>query len=194
MKIDDITRMCRSIAYKYRNYNEYEDLVSEGVLAVLEYLEKDPMALTQRLYRVANGRMHDYLNIDSLPVTVPASDVARTIARDNDAEIDLSYSPETVEYLRSIFKADRVEGNYENGNVDISAEEAYLEKERLMEFNQMLRDLLTPDQNLLLYMRYVEGMSQEECAGFFGLDRTGVAKREARVISKLKEAVTKMQQ
>jgi hypothetical protein len=66
VKIEEILSMCKTIAYKRQD--QYEDLVSEGVLVALELQEKEPNIAFSSIYMSVNKRMHDYLNIDLLPV------------------------------------------------------------------------------------------------------------------------------
>lgn len=193
MQTEEIIKMCRSLARRFKNYNEYEDLISEGMVAIYEHLAKEPKAQPVRLYRVARTRMHDYLNIDSLPVTVPASDVARKLARDLEANVDSTWSDGAVEHLRLTLMGEYVEPN-ESHSVAPSSEEIYEEKEFHTKLQKRLAEELTSDEQLLLYMRYTEAMTQRECADFWGVGRTAIEKREAKLFQKMSSIVTEMQQ
>ena len=46
VKIEEILSMCKTIASKYKRQDQYEDLVSEGVLVALELQEKEPNLLS----------------------------------------------------------------------------------------------------------------------------------------------------
>lgn len=188
----EILKMCKSLAKRYKNYTEYEDLVSEGLLAIYERLDKEPYAQPARLYRVASTRMHDYLNIDTLPVTVPASDVARKLARDINADVESTWTPEAVEHLRLTLLGKR------QSEEDIrltcpSTEDLYIRAEQEQGFLRGLQEQLNSDEQLLVYMRFNENLSQEECAEFWGKSRQWVTKQEKSILNKIRSIVASMQ-
>lgn len=192
MNTTEIVKMCRSLARRYKNYNEYEDLVQEGILAIYEHLDKEPHALPARLYRVANTRMHDYLNIDTLPVTVPASDVARKLARDPEAEIESTWSTEAVEHLRLTLIGERVSEE----KIDLTApssEEIYIKREQNRLLTKHIQEVITEEDQLILYMRFSEGMSQQECGEFMGKSRWWVYDKEKSALDKIKAIVADLQ-
>lgn len=192
MTDEEIMKMCKSLARRYKNYTEYEDLVSEGLLAIYEWLDKEPFAMPARLYRVASTRMHDYLNIDTLPVTVPASDVVRRLARDNNANVDSTWTPQAIEHLRLTLLGKRSSKD----EIDLtcpSTEELYITQEQDRLFLERLREALTTDEQLLIYMRFTEGMSQKECGQFWGKSRQWVTDKESVILSKVKKVVANLQ-
>lgn len=193
MQTEEIIKMCKSLARRYKNYTEYEDLVSEGILAIYERLEKEPYAPPVRLYRVASTRMHDYMNLDTLPVTVPASDVARRLARDKDAEVDSTWSPEAVEHLRAVLTANRSSDDEMNMTCP-SSEDLYIKNEQEQLFVQKLEDALTDEEQFLVYMRFNEGMTQEECGQFWGKSRQWMTKAEKEILYKVERIVLSLQQ
>jgi len=107
MKPETIMMMCEGLARRYKNPNHYDDLVGEGVLQCYEILAEDPKPHPAKLYREANRRMHDYLNLDVFPVDIPASDVSRRLSRDIDSEEfgDTNWSEDGINYLRNILSS-----------------------------------------------------------------------------------------
>lgn len=192
MTDEEITKMCKSLARRYKNYNEYEDLFQEGALAIYEHLNKEPNALPARLYRVASTRMHDYINLDKLPVTVPASDVARTLARDPEAEIESTWTPQAVEHLRLMLLGDVVSEDKANLTAP-SSEDLYMKREQNSLLAQRIQEVMTADDQLLIFMRFAEGMSQAECGEFMGKSRWWVYDREKSIMGKIKTIVADLQ-
>ena len=79
ISIKEVVKMCHRLAHKYKaGHSHFDDLVSEGVLECLEVIKKLESEGEQAsdhwgtLYRRANSRMHDYLNLDLFPVQIPA--------------------------------------------------------------------------------------------------------------------------
>jgi transcriptional regulator NrdR family protein len=50
VKIEEILSMCKTIASRYKRQDQYEDLVSEGVLVALELQEKEPNIAFSSIY------------------------------------------------------------------------------------------------------------------------------------------------
>ena len=78
ISIKEVVKMCHRLAHKYKaGHSHFDDLVSEGVLECLEVIKKLESEGEQAsdhwgtLYRRANSRMHDYLNLDLFPVQIP---------------------------------------------------------------------------------------------------------------------------
>lgn len=68
MQVDEIRTMCEKLASKYQNQQEFDDLVSVGVLKCLELVAegvKSPPALYYR----ARDEMNDYFNLKSSPIS-----------------------------------------------------------------------------------------------------------------------------
>ena len=192
MTDEEIMKMCKSLARRYKNYTEYEDLVSEGLLAIYEWLDKEPFAMPARLYRVASTRMHDYLNIQSLAVTVPVSDVARTLARNINANVTSTWSHRAVEHLRATLVGGKASEDM-SGLTCPSSEELYITEEQNRVLQERVKEDLTSDEQLMLYMRYVEGMSQQDCASFFGKSQTWLQRKESVIYDKIRKMLANMQ-
>lgn len=198
VKIEDVVKMCQRLARKYKvNHVHFDDLVSEGVLESLETIRKleaqgeKPYDHWGELYRNANTRMHDYLNLDLFPVHIPASKVSRKLARNLNVE-DIgdnhTWSKDGVEHLRNTLKAEIVslEADHMVGN---SYETEYEEKDFNKKFKAVLKGNLTDTENLYIHMRFVEDMTQGEIAEFMQVDRSTITVREKRLMEKLRSVV-----
>ena len=89
MNTEEMMKMCRSLAYKYNSPNQFDDLVSEGMLECLEQVDQGNTH-GANLRRMANRAMHDYINIKTLAVSVPLSEPARSLARGTDYKSTMS--------------------------------------------------------------------------------------------------------
>jgi len=196
MDAEEIVKMCKGIARKYKNPNHYEDLVSEGVLMCYEVLHKDAQASVFKLYKRANSAMHDYLNLGCLPVSVPKSDISRRLARNTDvdlSEVDTNWTEEGIELLRMTLKADTVESD-QLTLTQPSSEDVYENKEFISVLYKTLSRELNADEQLLFHMRFNEDMTLTECGEFFGMSKEAIYKRQVKLTKKVRDIVVKLQQ
>lgn len=190
-------RMCEYLARRFKRPDHFEDLRQEGLLAIYEMLAEKPATEDIQLFVAARKRMHDYLNIDCLPFTVPKSDVVRRLVRDADANLNNvqhTWTDLAVEHLRSVLKSEQVSGE-DVGKSEPSSEDTYVKLEFWRKLDELLDKELTSDEQTLLYMRYEEDMTDEEVAEFFGLKtHSAIVKREAKLIAKVRDIVATLQQ
>ena len=195
MKPETIMMMCEGLARRYKNPNHYDDLVGEGVLQCYEILAEDPKSHPAKLYREANRRMHDYLNLDVFPVDIPASDVSRRLSRDIDTEEfgDHTWSEDGINYLRNILSSEIIP--FDTASLfNETVEENYEETDFYNKLNTQIELQLDEDERLLLHMKFVESMTQVDMGDFFGISQPAIVLRETKVFSKLRSIVTKLQQ
>lgn len=187
--------MCEGLARRYKNPNHYDDLVGEGVLQCYEILAEDPKSHPAKLYREANRRMHDYLNLDVFPVDIPASDVSRRLSRDIDAGEfgDTNWSEDGINYLRNILSSEIIP--FDTASLfNETVEENYEETDFYNKLNSQIELQLGEDERLLLHMKFVESMTQVDMGDFFGISQPAIVLRETKIFSKLRAIVTKLQQ
>jgi RNA polymerase sigma factor (sigma-70 family) len=195
MKPETIMMMCEGLARRYKNPNHYDDLVGEGVLQCYEILAEDPKPHPAKLYREANRRMHDYLNLDVFPVDIPASDVSRRLSRDIDAGEfgDTNWSEDGINYLRNILSSEIIP--FDTASLfNETVEENYEETDFYNKLNSQIELQLGEDERLLLHMKFVESMTQVDMGDFFGISQPAIVLRETKIFSKLRAIVTKLQQ
>ena len=195
MKPETIMMMCEGLARRYKNPNHYDDLVGEGVLQCYEILAEDPKPHPAKLYREANRRMHDYLNLDVFPVDIPASDVSRRLSRDIDTEEfgDHTWSEDGINYLRNILSSEIIP--FDTASLfNETVEENYEETDFYNKLNSQIELQLGEDERLLLHMKFVESMTQVDMGDFFGISQPAIVLRETKIFSKLRAIVTKLQQ
>ena len=82
MNENDIIKMCQRLAKKYKDPQEYDDLVSEGVLKALELVAKGKTD-KNLLYSHVQGAMNEYYNIRKHTVHVPVQDKEKRFSMKN---------------------------------------------------------------------------------------------------------------
>jgi len=196
VKIEEILSMCKTIASKYKRQDQYEDLVSEGVLVALELQEKEPNIAFSSIYMSVNKRMHDYLNIDLLPVHVPASDVARRLSRNPDTPTeemgDNTWKEESIDYLKTIFKGGYVSLSDLDQPFD-EYTETYEDKDFREKLSKAIQNKLSKEEKDHIDMRFQEGLSLQELGDKLGVSKVAVGKREKKLMSKLRGIVADLQ-
>lgn len=181
--------MCRSLAKKYKNASLYEDMVHEGYVAILEALETDPDAPVAKLYRVANRRMHDYMNIDMLPVSVPITTASRSIARGAEMDDTQSYSDKGIESLTEAIRGTQVCYDDEFSSFTPDCSERYEEIDYQAYVAATLITKLSVEEFNLIKMRYYQDMTLWEVADILGVTAKTISLKENEVLHKLKQFV-----
>lgn len=187
MKID-LTTICNTLATKYKNYQEKEDLISEGYLAGLEAIEigEDP-------YHAARRAMNDYYNIKRKPVSIPRSGAARSIisqmARDNLPNtlegtdrllyLALKGDLDEVEATTMRTEEDPTETNYILGDLYKKALD-----------NILTSDMFTVNESFVLYELFYNERSIVDISQDLNVsDKTCATYRDS-ALEKLKEVLT----
>ena len=173
----DLLNMCRSLARKYNDPQEYDDLVSEGVIKCLELIAEGE---TRKgvLHKSAAVAMNEYYNIKRSPVHIPVQGKAKGMTADDDVDgwtavaLQQALYGESVEYEEYMSQAPSTEDLYEH-------------KEWLAFVTALAITNLTKEEWDLLKMRFWDDMTQQEVANVLQLSRIAITKREKRILSKL---------
>lgn len=177
MNNDDIIKMCRSLARKYNDPQEYNDLVSEGVICVLDLMAKGENRKSV-LYKSAAVVMNEYYNIKRSPVYVPVQGKAKGMSADDDVD------GWTATALQQALYGEAVE--YEEYMSQYpSTEDLYEHKEWLAFVAALAISNLREDEWQIVKMRFWEDMKQEEVAKVLQISQQGAAKREKIALDKL---------
>lgn len=75
-----ILKLCQVLANRYRNSSQYEDLVSEGLVACYECKEQGKTA-EKDFVGAARRAMNDYINIKTKAVSIPSTWASRAVSR-----------------------------------------------------------------------------------------------------------------
>lgn len=177
MKQDEILKMCRSLARKYNDPQEYDDLVSEGVIACMELLEKGETN-KNGLYTRAAFVMNDYYNIKRKPVYVPVQGKAKGMS------VDDSTDGWTETAMHNALYGETVE--IEEHTLQVPSTEELFERKEFTEYvYKQAKSLLCEEEFELIFMRYWEDMTQQEVAEVLQISQQAVQKREKVALSKL---------
>jgi len=177
MTEQEILKMCRNLAKKYKNRQEYDDLVSEGVLKCLEVLNKgaaDKAALKSH----ARTAMQDYYNHKRKVVQVPVHGQAHSMSRDQETSNWTAMALQKALYTPS---------------VEIREEMAMGESpETILERKQFIRHVfmtafncLTHDEWTIIRMRYWDGMTQDAVGKEMCHNQKWVSRREKSALEKI---------
>lgn len=190
MEMTDIVTMCDRLSRKFNRPHHHEDLVSEGILKVYEILEKDPETHPANLYREARRRMHDYINFDCNGLSVPPSNTARGISR-NDAVVQgSSWSEAATDNLRAILQADW--GEYDDDITDgnhATPEEILIDKQTNEVLTKAIQKALDEDEAQLIILRYFEDATQQEVSDLLGVTQAWVSMKEKKALKKVRHQV-----
>ena len=177
MDNDDIMKMCRSLARKYNDKQEYDDLVSEGVLKCLELIAEGKTD-KNLLYSHAQREMHDYYNIRKSVVYVPVGGKAHSMKQDDDVDGWTAIALQNALYGESV--------EYEEYMSQVpSTEELYERKEWLARVQTVAFTCLTQEEWAIIRMRYWDDMSQDDVGIHMGHNKMWVSRHEKVALEKI---------
>lgn len=170
-----ILKMCKNIAFKYNRPYLHEDIMSECVLECYEQMSKGNTH-PANLYRMANRKVHDFVNLKSLPVSVPMQVESRLLSIGTDIE-ERSMSKVGIENLSRAINSTYIDiEGYETQTQDHA-----IEYEREEYFNHILKIaelFLTPLQWKIIQMKYLQDMSQVDIADELDITQQYVSLQE----------------
>ena len=178
MNENDIIKMCRRLAKKYKDPQEYDDLVSEGVMRCLELKNKGE-SKKNLFYTHAAFAMNDYYNIKRQSVYVPVHSWSKSMSQDDDikswtylAMHNALYS-ETVELDESCSATPSVEIEYE-------------QKEWIRYIKKKMIEVLDEEELKIIDMRYFSNMTLDEVGNKLGHNKMWVNRKEKIALSKVR--------
>ena len=186
----DILKLCKSLARRYKNQNQYDDLVSEGLLACYELRQTCSATDKQEYVRLARRVMNDYNNIKVKAVNIPSTWAARRASKaiSGDTETDGLDGVASGTFL-SLMAAmsNSTELLSEDSAFTPDHAEAYEEREYYIHVISVAIVTLNPTEWQILKMRYLDGMTQDVVAEEFGLDQSWVSRHENVALSKIRK-------
>jgi len=178
MDNDDIMKICRSLARKYNDPQEYDDLVSEGVVKVLEMVAEGKTD-KNLLYSHAQAVMNEYYNLSRSPVKVPKSHQAKAMSADDDVD------GWTATALHQALYADSVE--YEEYMSQApSTEDLYEQKEWFARVQTVAVSHLTQEEWAIIRMRYWDDLTQDDVGIHMGRNKMWVSRHEKAALEKIR--------
>ena len=177
MDNDNIMKMCRSLARKYNDPQEYDDLVSEGVVKVLE-LVAEGVSNIGVLHKSAAVAMNEYYNIKNSVVHVPVQGKAKSMSSDDDVDGWTSVA------LHSALYGEKVE--YEEYMSQApSTEELYEQKEWFARVQTVAVSNLTQEEWEIIRMRYWDDLTQDDVGIHMGRNKMWVSRHERAALDKI---------
>jgi RNA polymerase sigma factor (sigma-70 family) len=178
MNNDNIMKMCRSLARKYNDPQEYDDLVSEGVVKVLE-LVAEGISNIGVLHKSAAVAMNEYYNIKNSVVHVPVQGKAKSMSSDDDVDgwtsvaLHNALYGEKVEYEEYMSQAP-------------STEELYEQKEWYAKVHTVAITCLTQEEWEIIRMRYWDDFTQDDVGKIIGKNQVWVLRKEKSALEKIR--------
>jgi RNA polymerase sigma factor (sigma-70 family) len=185
----EIVGMCEKLANRFNSPSHRDDMVQEGVLKCYEILADDEKVHPAHLYREAKRRMHDYLNIDVLPVTVPAHNITRRLTRDIDDDEIGEMSEAGHKWLKVVLSSTSGQYNEEYGGSGKDHVERYETRDFAKHVIKTAREKLTTEELEVVKLRYFGDMTQEDVANAMGKNKMWVSRYENSAMQKLRKSV-----
>lgn len=190
MTPEAVREMCEKLASRFKNGQEWEDLISEGFIAAMTALEEDPDLEEPVVYNTARRAMQNYYNFKLKPVYIPRSGKADQLM----AKIIRGNTPDDLEGTdRLLFMAltgetDAVEANTLKvmGN---STEEDYIRGETTTKVLETMFDICTIKEAFVLYEHLVNDRTLMNISQELEVSDRTVSKWKASGLKKLKEAL-----
>lgn len=191
MTEQEILKLCEALARKYKKPQEYDDLVSEGLVACYECKaagkghKKDYVGAARRA-------MNDYINVKTKSMSIPDTWPARTVSHAMSTNEDLD-KLEGVKggTLKSLMDA------MSNETVDIEELEISTPNHAIKyekdDYEAYVMSVAVTTLNLkelyILRERYYEDKSQEALAVELRVDKSTISRREEAMLHKLRQSL-----
>ena len=181
-------KLCNKLASKYKSPWWQDDLVSEGLVAIYNELEKNPKS--DRVGQVAKDAMWDYANLKTKPVTVPNTEEAHIILRgDSDwMEKYSSYDEKTIAWLTLVLK-----GSHESiGDREIPVDgynKVMVDKDISDKLFYLAEGVLEGRHLEIFLLYYKEDVDQIVIANTYNISQQGVGKNLQKSVVKLRKAL-----
>ena len=180
-----VMKMCEKLAYKYNSQTHREDMTQEGILVCYEILSGEPDAHPAKLYREAKRRMHDYLNLATQPVTIPAHSRSRRLARNIDDNNAGDMSEQGYEWLKLVLQAEDRPYDEDFSVSDKDHALAFENREYYAHVKSVLPKTLSETELCVIKMRYYADMTQDEVGDVLGVHQSWVSRHENTALRKL---------
>jgi len=173
-----IIKMCMLLARKYSDPQEFDDLVSEGLIKCLE-LKNSGVTNPKILYKSAAIQMNEYYNIRKHTVFVPVQGKAKGLSVENDS---INW---TDVAMFNALRAEVIELN-ENVATTPSVEIEYEQKEWIRHIKSIMVEVLDKEEMKIIDMRYFSNMTQDEVGNELGHNKMWVSRKEKAALSRVR--------
>jgi RNA polymerase sigma factor (sigma-70 family) len=180
-----LVKMCDKLSYRYNSQTHREDMAQEGVLVCYEILAEEPDAHPAKLYREAKRRMHDYLNLDTQPVAVPAHSRSRRLARNIEDGNSGDMSEQGYEWLKLVLQTEDRPYDEDFGVCDVDHAIEFENKEYYAHVRSVVTKTLSETEFYIIKMRYYQDLTQDEVADILEVHQSWVSRHENTALNKL---------
>jgi RNA polymerase sigma factor (sigma-70 family) len=184
----EIIKLCKSLARRYKSTSQYEDLISEGLVACYE-LKVTGNNDKGAYVGAARRAMNDYANIRSKAVSIPVAGASRivshAIATDSDMEGLDGVTGGTFFNLMAAM-SNSTEMVTENSGFTPDHATKYEEDEYDAYVLSVAITTLNQTEWTIIKMRYYEGMTQDMVADRLNTNQKWVSRHEITALDKLK--------
>lgn len=185
----EILKLCKSLARRYKNHNQYDDLVSEGIVACYELRDTGSATDKQDYIGVARLAMWDHNNIKTKAVNVPVAGASRRASKalSGASEVDGLEGVANGTFL-SLMAAmlNSTELLSEDSDFTPDHAEAYEEKEYYIHVITVALMTLSATEWQIIKMRYLDGFTQDVVAEETGTNQKWVSRVEITALDKLR--------
>lgn len=188
MNPEFIETLSKKSASKYYNTSHYDDLISEGVLAAYEELAENPSVTEQRLYQVINWAQWKFLNVDSLPVSMPEN-LVRMVKGMGSDDVETNYTEESVEWAKVILAQGQAQSDHHDTDLTSNQEEELSKEDLLDKIWEAASECLSDEEYDLFRARFELGFTQEDLSKSFEVDQSVVSRRLSLVCDKVRKRV-----
>lgn len=191
MTDDELHILCKSLANRYRSKDQYEDLVSEGLLACYECRDAGKTNKSD-FVGAARRAMNDYVNIKVKAVSIPCTWASRAASNAISGGEGLD-SLGGVSDVTLCSLMDAVSNKTESlDNDTIFTDDhaiAYEEREYGVYLLSVAKLSLTPTELAIINMRYYQDLTQDEVGEVLGTNKMWVSRHERNALRKLQGAL-----
>lgn len=183
-----IIKLCKSLARRYKSTSQYEDLISEGLVACYE-LKATGNNDKGAYVGAARRAMNDYANIRSKAVNIPVAGASRVvshaIANDSDIESLDGVSGGTFYNLMAAMSNST---EVITDSIGCTPDHATKYEEDDYDAHVLTVAITTLNQTewTIIKMRYYDGMTQDMVADRLNTNQKWVSRHEITALDKLK--------
>jgi len=159
--------------------------MQEGILVCYEILAGEPDAHPAKLYREAKRRMHDYLNLDTQPVAIPAHSRSRRLARNIEDVSSGDMSKQGFEWLKLVLQAEDRPYDEDFSVCDRDHALDFENKEYHAHVRSVVSKTLSDTELCIIKMRYYHDLTQDEVGDMMGVNKMWVSRHEKTALTKL---------
>lgn len=185
----DFSTLCKSLAKRYKNTQQFEDLVSEGVVACYEVLAQGKTEPSD-FVGAARRAMNNYTNVKNKAVSIPVSgnayNVSHAMSLDKGVETMEGMSDGTLLSLVQAM-ANTTESVGDDTAFTADHAELFEEKEYQAYVMSVVKKTLTSTESKVIQLRYVEDMTQDEVSDVFQTSKMWVSRHERDALAKLRK-------